>query len=186
MAVRIIAGQAGGRLLRLPRGARTRPTSELVRGALFSILTPFLDDASVLDLFAGTGALGIEALSRGAAWADFIENNPKQCVFLKANLRDLGLARRSQVRCTRVEQAISSLYARYDIIFLDPPYGYSGLERLLEDIAPAPFAGDGAFLTVEHSRRHALADAYGPVSLVRRRAYGDTVLSIYREGGRRW
>jgi 16S rRNA (guanine966-N2)-methyltransferase len=186
VAVRIIAGQAGGRLLRLPRGAHTRPTSDLVRGALFSILDPFLDDASVLDLFAGTGALGIEALSRGAAWADFIENNPRQCVFLKSNLQDLGLGKRSHVRCSRVEQAVPSLFARYDIIFLDPPYGYSGLERLLEGIAPASLAGDGAFLTVEHSRRHVLADDYGPISLVRRRSYGDTVLSIYREGGRRW
>ena len=186
MAVRIIAGQARGRTLRLPRGAHTRPTSELVRGALFSTLTPFLQDAGVLDLFAGTGSLGIEALSRGAAWADFVESNPRQFVLLKANLQALGFTHRSHARCARVERVVPTLTEPYDLVFLDPPYGYPGLDRLLEEMAPAPLAGNGAILTVEHSRHHALADAYGPMRLARRRTYGETVLSIYREGDQPW
>jgi 16S rRNA (guanine966-N2)-methyltransferase len=186
MGLRIIAGQARGRALKVLPQAGVRPTLELVRGALFSILAPYLKDARVLDLFAGTGALGIEALSRGAAHATFVESHPRQCALLRAGLQELGFADRAQVLCSRVERAIQSLAGPYDIILLDPPYAYPRLGGILEQLASSPLAGQDGVVAVEHSRRHPLAASYGALALVKERSYGETRLSLYQHGGAPW
>ena len=186
MAVRIIGGQAKGRTLHVGRGATTRPTSGVVRSALFSILTPYLEAVSVLDLFAGTGALGIEALSRGAATADFVEQDPRQCTALRRNLETLGLTERARVRGSRVEQAIASLPGPYDLVLMDPPYNLPHLEDLLERIAVSPLVGSGTVLAVEHASRQSLPETSGEMALVKRRSYGDTSISIYQHGGEAW
>src|SRR5258708_36248773 len=131
--MRVIAGAYGGRRLQAPRGQATRPTAARVREAFFSILGD-IDELSVLDLFAGSGALGIEALSRGAARAVFVERAPRALDALRANLEALGIERdRADVRALDARAAARTARARgetYDLVFLDPPYRQAASPRL--------------------------------------------------------
>jgi 16S rRNA (guanine966-N2)-methyltransferase len=134
--MRVVAGSVGGRRLRVPPGHATRPTSELVRGAIFNSLTSLglVDGATVCDLFAGSGALGIEALSRGAASAVFVERDRKAADTIRANLADLGLAERGRVV---VADALTwaAGAAPADIAFIDPPYAFEGWSQLLANLS---------------------------------------------------
>src|SRR4030042_5115580 len=120
--MRVIAGKVKGHHLKFPSGTKTRPVTDLVRGAIFSILVNMRNDWSqVLDLFAGSGALGIEALSRGAGWADFVESERKCCDIIKENLAATGFFSQTRVYCCSVNKALSFLDKEYDIILMDPP-----------------------------------------------------------------
>jgi 16S rRNA (guanine966-N2)-methyltransferase len=120
---RVVGGELAGRKLYTPSGRATRPTMDRVREALFNILAPRLPDARVLDLFAGTGALAIEALSRGAALAILVEPNPEARRAIQRNLAELGLTDRTDVWATTAERAVPKLPAhRFDLIFADPPW----------------------------------------------------------------
>jgi 16S rRNA (guanine966-N2)-methyltransferase len=172
--MRVIAGELGGRRLAAPRGATTRPTSERVREALFSMLGD-LGGARVLDLFAGSGALGIEALSRGAAHATFAERSAPALAALRANLAALGLEARATVRAG---DAIAALRApgTYDLVFLDPPYAVAeALAGELSLALPAVLAA-GARVVSESDRRAPPAIA---LPLARERRYGDTLIRIH-------
>jgi 16S rRNA (guanine(966)-N(2))-methyltransferase RsmD len=118
--MRIIAGSRKGHSIAAPKGLDTRPTSDRVREAVFNIVAPWVEDAEVLDLFAGSGAMGLEALSRGAARAVFVENDPDACRTIERNLDKLGL--RGEVRCADVLAAIATESRRFDLVFCDPPY----------------------------------------------------------------
>jgi len=174
MALRIVAGRWRGRRLVAPRGRDTRPTSDRVREALFSILGP-LDGERVLDLFAGSGALGLEALSRGAASATLVERAPAALRALRDNARDLGADAeivaadaRTFLRSAR-EQG-----AEYSLVFLDPPYAAAtGLAR---ELPLAPVLARGARVVAESDRRAPL-DLELPLTDERR--YGDTLIRIY-------
>ncbi|HTA13348.1 MAG TPA: 16S rRNA (guanine(966)-N(2))-methyltransferase RsmD [Solirubrobacteraceae bacterium] len=178
--MRVIAGRLGGRRLTAPRGrARTRPTSDRVREALFSMLGE-LDGLVALDLFAGTGALGIEALSRGAERAVFVERDAAAIRALRTNLDLLGL--RAPEAEVRVGDALLALRAArksaetYDLVFVDPPYRQArevrdGLSALL----PALLA-PGARVVVESDRR---APAELPMAVAQQRRYGDTTITIH-------
>jgi 16S rRNA (guanine966-N2)-methyltransferase len=178
--MRVIAGQFGGRRLKAPRGRSTRPTSDRVREALFSMLGP-LAEASVLDLFAGTGALAIEALSRGAARAVFVERDTAALAALKANLTALGLGE-PQAKIARGEALAALRAARergetYDLIFVDPPYGHAqALERELS-VALPPLLGPSGRVVVESDRRRQLGL---PLPIEQQRRYGDTTITIHR------
>ena len=178
--MRVIAGRLGGRRLSAPRGRTTRPTSDRVREALFSMLGP-IDGASVLDLFAGTGALGIEALSRGAAKALFVERDAAAVAALKGNLARLELGE-PQAR-VRVGEALVALRSArragetYDLVFVDPPYGQlRDSERELSALLPTVLA-PGARVVVESDRR---APAELPLVVAQRKRYGDTTITIHR------
>ena len=132
MALRIIGGNAKGRALSSPTGLRTRPTSNMVRSAIFSMLEPYLDGARVLDLFSGTGALGVEALSRGAEWVDFLERDARQCAAINGTLHALDYADCGRVHRTQAERAPELLEGPYQVILMDPPYSYKKLATLLE------------------------------------------------------
>ena len=176
--MRVIAGRWGGRRLQAPRGDATRPTSDRVREALFSVLADRVEDARVLDLFAGSGALGIEALSRGAAEATFVDSAPAAIRALKANLDALGAdaeVRRSDAR--RFLGSASVAARHYDLVFLDPPYRLAG--RLGSELAaalPAVLA-PGAVVVVESDRRAPLDLEELP--LIDERRYGDTLIRIH-------
>jgi 16S rRNA (guanine966-N2)-methyltransferase len=177
--LRVIAGRLGGRRLSAPRGRTTRPTSDRVREALFSMLGQ-IDEASVLDLFAGTGALGIEALSRGAASTLFVERDAGAVAALKENLERLELAE-PQAR-VRVGDALAALRSArragetYDLVFVDPPYGQlRDFERELSALLPAVLA-PCARLVVESDRR---APAELPLAVAQRKRYGDTTITIH-------
>jgi 16S rRNA (guanine966-N2)-methyltransferase len=175
--MRVIAGTYGGRTLKAPRGANTRPTSDRVREALFSILGTRTQQARVLDLFAGSGALGLEALSRGAETVTFVDDDRAAIQVIKANL--VALETDAQVRQTdalRFLGAASADGAQYDLIFLDPPYRLA--ERLappLSEALPAVLA-PGAVAVAESDRRAPLAL---DLPLKDERRYGDTLIRIY-------
>jgi 16S rRNA (guanine966-N2)-methyltransferase len=177
--MRVIAGSHGGRRLKAPSGRRTRPTSDRVREALFAMLGP-LDGEHVLDLFAGTGALGIEALSRGAGRAVFVERDAAAAGVLSENLAALGIApEQSELRRGDAQAAVRSARERaeaYDLIFIDPPYGQARLwgPRLSEAL-PAVLAPEGR-IVLESDRREPLTIA-APILTERR--YGDTSITIH-------
>lgn len=169
--MRIVAGEFGGRRLVVPRDGRVRPTADRVREAWMSILAPELAGARVLDLFAGSGALGLEALSRGAAHATFVELAPASLEALRANIDALGVGGRASVRrgdALRVAQGLAP--GGYDVAFADPPYGGDAAERLLALFRAAPFA---RILSVEHP-----ADLRLGGNETRR--YGDTAVTFCR------
>src|SRR2546423_10139249 len=154
--VRVIAGRLGGRRLKAPRGRRTRPTSDRVREAVFALLGE-VEGARVLDLFAGAGGLGIEALSRGAAQAVFVEQAGAAVEVLRDNLGALALdPAEAEVRHREALGALQSARRRsetYDLVFIDPPYDRAqGLERMLAELLP-PLLGPGARVVVESDRR---------------------------------
>jgi len=172
--MRVISGELGGRTLRSARGEQTRPTASRVREALFSMLGP-LAGAAVLDLFAGSGALGIEALSRGAASATFVERAPWALEALRANVAALGLAERSEIRATDALAALRGS-GQYDLVFLDPPYAAAAeLGDALSRELPAALAA-GARVVSESDRRSPLELT---LPLVRERRYGDTMIRIH-------
>lgn len=175
--MRVIAGRYGGRRLVAPTGVATRPTSDRVREALFSVLGPSVAGARVLDLYAGTGALGIEALSRGAATAVFVERAPAAITSLRANLDALAI-----VADVRRMQALAALRAAaaggeaYDLIFLDPPYRHAAELGHELSAALAGVLAPAARVVSESDRRAPLELAL-PLSDERR--YGDTVIRIH-------
>jgi 16S rRNA (guanine966-N2)-methyltransferase len=175
--MRVIAGRWGGRRLQAPPGAATRPTSDRVREALFSVLGARVDGARVLDLFAGSGALGLEALSRGAAEATFVDSAPAAIRAIRANLEALGgeaEVRRADAR--RFLGSASAAGRHYDLVFLDPPYRMAGrLRGELTEALPAVLAPEAAVVT-ESDRRAAL-DLDLP--LIDERRYGDTLIRIH-------
>ena len=180
--MRVIAGNAKGQFLKSPKGVSLRPTSDLVRGAIFSILESIATDwSSVLDIYAGTGSMGIEALSRGAMWADFVEQNPRCCAVIKENLKNTGLAGQAHVYCVSITKALSFLKKRYGIMLLGPPYADISVVAVVEQLAISGLVGAGSTIVVEHSFRLPLSEAYGNFRLVKDRRHGDTIISVYQK-----
>ncbi|HEX2015786.1 MAG TPA: 16S rRNA (guanine(966)-N(2))-methyltransferase RsmD [Solirubrobacteraceae bacterium] len=177
--MRVIAGRLGGRRLKAPRGQRTRPTSERVREALFSLLGP-VEGLVALDLFAGSGALAIEALSRGAGRAVLVERDPGALAVLRANLEALELGREvAEIRRMEARAALRSARAAgetYDLVFLDPPYrSPPALGRALSEVLPAVLSGAGRVIC-ESDRRAPLELALPRAD---ERRYGDTLITIH-------
>jgi 16S rRNA (guanine966-N2)-methyltransferase len=181
--MRVVAGRLGGRRLRAPRGRDTRPTSDRVREALFSMLGP-LDGARVLDLYAGSGALGIEALSRGAASATLVERDARAVAVIRANLEALALgAEEAQVVNGPAAAALRDASRRgdtYDLVLLDPPYRDAAtLGRELTQALPAVLAPN-ARVVAESDRRSPLELG---LPVLRERRYGDTLIRIHAPNG---
>jgi 16S rRNA (guanine966-N2)-methyltransferase len=178
--MRVVAGRFGGRRIQAARGASTRPTSELVREAIFSMLAD-VDGAYVLDLFAGTGALGIEALSRGASRAVFVERNARSFAALEGNLRALGLGR-DEALARRLDAREGMRAARkrgetYDLVFIDPPYRQAqDWTPVLRDSLPA-LLKEPARVVLESDRR---APFDLELTTEQERGYGDTLITIKR------
>jgi 16S rRNA (guanine966-N2)-methyltransferase len=180
--MRLTGGLDRGRKLRAPRGSVTRPTGAKVREAMFNILGP-PGESPVLDIFAGTGALGIEALSRGAASASFVERDGRALQALHRNLKDLGFAARARVVGTEAHAALRQLSTeglRFGWVFIDPPYAAGVVTSILEVLAGGDLLASGGVIIVEHDKRHVPPDAVASVRLTDRRFYGDTGLSFYR------
>ena len=179
--MRIIAGKAKGHQIKAPRGTATRPATDLVRGAVFSILETMVSDWSlVLDLFSGSGALGIEALSRGASWVDFVDHNPRCCDIIRQNLEKTKLLAQAHVYCCTVAKAISFLDKEYNIIIIDPPYSNSSIGGLVANLATSKLVGANSTVVITHSPRLQLNSIYAPLNLVKERRHGDTYISVYQ------
>ena len=174
--MRIVGGTLGGRVLRAPPGQSTRPTSEKVREAIFNILGGV--DGPVLDVFAGSGALGIEAVSRGATHATFIEKDKKALEVLRANLAEMG------VDATVLAQDAVAAVARHrppapwQLVFVDPPYASDLAQRAVLAI-PTESLAPGARIVIEHDRRNTPPDSLGSLLRTDQRRYGDTLVSFY-------
>lgn len=183
--MRVISGTAGGRKLAAPRGMGTRPTADRVKEALFNILAGIIepyDSCSVLDVFAGTGNLGIEALSRGARWAVFIDNNREAADVVAKNLQTTGFSRKAQIIVRDYHAALSMLAAagnKFQLVFLDPPYRKELLETCLAQCAATALLQDGGVLVAEHSARDVLAEQFGALHQWDKRVYGDTALTFF-------
>jgi len=178
--MRIVAGALKGRRLEGPNWDGLRPTSDSLRETLFNVLGPTLMGRRVLDAFAGTGAVGIEALSRGAAHVTFLEHDPRAIQLLKRNIAHAGVENacaiiRDDFMKPRAQR--SEPHARYDLVFLDPPYEFPAIETALA--AAVARTAPGGRVVMEHSRRRALPDAVPGAARYRVLEAGDSALSFY-------
>jgi 16S rRNA (guanine(966)-N(2))-methyltransferase RsmD len=180
--MRVIAGRLKGRQLKGPSGLQIRPTADRVKEALFSILGPRVVGARVLDLYAGTGALGIEALSRGAAAVTFVESHPQSLELLRRNLHDCEVLDQADVQACRVEVFLTrgrEGQPPYQVLLADPPYRQMTDVERWGDRVSGHLMGPDAIAAIEHARKLTPPRALGPLSFLRTYPYGDTALSIY-------
>lgn len=181
--MRVIAGSARGRRLRAPAGADIRPTSDKVRGAIFNLLSARFpwEGRRLLDLFAGTGALGIEALSRGAAVVTFVDTSSQALDLVRANLEACGFADQARVVRSKVPAFLRRLAEQGDTVdgvFLDPPYGEGLVAATLTSLAQAAILTPEAWVVVEHAADEALPDDLGHLELTRSWLYGKSAVSL--------
>lgn len=184
--MRIIAGTLKGRRLVAPRGDVTRPTADQVRLALMDTLTPYLPGARVLDLFAGAGGVGLEALSRGAAHATFVERDARAVDALRRNVSALGVADAARVTRGDVGRALASLARageRFDIVFADPPYESGALGPALSALGEGHLTTPGGLVIAQHPTKHPPPPAVGALTAFRTRRFGETTLTFFRAGG---
>lgn len=176
-AMRVIAGSFKGRRLEAPDWPELRPTSDRLRETLFNILAPDIEGARVLDGYAGTGAIGIEALSRGAAHVTFIEQDRRAQRLIERNLRKCGVSDRYAIIRAGFAAAARS-GGDFDIVFLDPPYGGAELTAALD--AAAPLVGPETLLVLEHATRDQAPEAIASLRRTREVVHGDSALAFYR------
>jgi 16S rRNA (guanine966-N2)-methyltransferase len=182
--MRVIAGQFRSRTLRSLKGQALRPTSDRVRETLFNILGPTVEDSLFADLYAGTGAVGIEALSRGARAAIFVEQHAPATSLIRRNLESLGLTGKAEIFGVDVLRGIERLDARHvhaQFVFLDPPYAATEeYERALEFLGDSSIVAPGGRVIAEHLRKRSLPERIGELELTRVVEQGDAALSFYR------
>lgn len=176
--MRIITGTARGRRLETLAGEETRPTAERVKEALFSVLQFELEGRRVLDLFAGSGQIGLEALSRGASFCVFVDSNPAAAQVVRRNLEQTGLAERGQVLCQDAGAYLARCTEKFDIVFLDPPYAAGLLEPALRQVTPC--VRPGGVIVCETDQSVSLPGQTGDFLLHRTYRYGKTYIWLYR------
>jgi 16S rRNA (guanine966-N2)-methyltransferase len=181
MALRIISGDLKGRKLRSVSGTKTRPTANRTREAIFNILASRIPGSRVLDLFAGTGAFGIEALSRKAESAVFIDSDIDAISVLQANIKRLSLERRTKILrwdLTKSLNCLQSLDVAFDLVFADPPYNKNMIETSLRNLHRSQSLAAGSHIVLEHSHREAVSTDQLPFRVADRRRYGKTLVTI--------
>lgn len=184
-AVRVIAGEARGFTLKGPAGPGTRPMADKIKGALFSMLASLgVEPERVLDLYAGTGSVGIEALSRGAEHAVFVEQNAAAARVVRANLAHTKFTDRAQVIQQPVQSylrhaATTAPTGQFDLVIMDPPYADPEIIPTLEQVGASPLVQSGAIVVIGHSPRVTLPERAGNLERLRERCHGDSCFSIY-------
>jgi len=180
--VRITGGSAKGTRLKAPPGRGTRPTPAMVREAIFDILGAQVPGCEVLDLFSGSGSLGIEALSRGASRAVFVEESPLACRIIKENLASTGFRQRGRVLVSEVDRALRMVLrgTQFDLVLLDPPYHAGLAVATLKTLGSLGLVKAPGSVVLEHSSREAPPDCVAGWRRWKHRRYGDTGVSIYR------
>lgn len=181
--MRIISGSHKGRKLYAPSGLDVRPTSDKVKEALFNILSDRIEGATFLDLYAGIGSVGIEALSRGANEVVFVEKSKRHVDFLKKNLSLSPFEGRFDIFCM---DAIAFLKKKksdlFNFIFIDPPYEGEAVEKTLPLLGEGDMIADGGTVIIQHFHKKIMADQIGRLRFIKRYKYGETVLSFYGKG----
>ena len=181
--MRVISGKAKGRRLVAPKGGAIRPTADRIKESLFNILPRDFSGMKILELFAGTGNISIEALSRGAESALLVDASERSARIIRENLRRLELTDRAQMWVMPVRRALNAVGrqgSKFDVIFLDPPYDQKLVGRSLELIASVDPIYPTGLVVAEHSVRETLKTSYGSLSLNDQRRYGDTLLTFFR------
>ena len=175
--MRIIAGTLRGRKLFTPKGFEIRPATDRVRQYIFDCIRGHLPDADVLDLFAGTGSVGIEALSRGAKFADFVDNSLESASLIKKNIESLSLEKRSKVFDIDAFKFVEKCDRRYDLIFLDPPYRYEPTGNLAQKTASSKILKSDGLLIIEHDNESIIPELLD-FNLLKQKKFGRTIISI--------
>ena len=183
--MRIIGGEYRGRILKMPKGVTIRPTQDRVREAVFNVIREIIPKASVLDLYAGSGAFGIEALSRGAYSSIYVDNNINCIRAIKSNLFVLG----DKIQFTQVlkSDAVKAIQRfkkqnkKFDLIFLDPPYYKDLAKNSLIKIDACDILSQHGFVIAEHFKKDIMPEKIGTLLLFKKKRYGDTVISFYRK-----
>jgi 16S rRNA (guanine966-N2)-methyltransferase len=178
--MRVISGEARGARLKAPAGMRTRPMADKIKEAAFSMLASLdVRPRRVLDLYAGSGSVGIEALSRGAGSADFVEQNPAACAVIRDNLQTTGFADRGRVFTASVGSYLAHAREPYDFVIMDPPYADPEIIATLQALAGSAAVAPGTVLLLGHSPRVELPEQAGRLTRLRARCHGDSCFSIY-------
>jgi 16S rRNA (guanine966-N2)-methyltransferase len=180
--LRIAGGELKGRKLSTVKGSLVRPTSEKVREAIFDIMRPVVTDEAFLDLFAGTGGMGIEALSQGVMRAVFIEKNARVISVLRENINNLHLEDRAQIIPLSVTRGLRLLKMRgeqFRLIFLDPPYHSNLVEKALLELSEAKVVAENGIVIAEHPSNEIVKASYEDLVLDDRRQYGQTLISFF-------
>jgi 16S rRNA (guanine966-N2)-methyltransferase len=181
--MRVIAGKYRSRRLVAPAGIQTRPTSDRLRETLFNVVAPSVEGSTWLDLFAGTGAVGIEALSRGARMAHFVESSSRAARAIRANLASLGITQGVEVLESEAIAALRMLEAQpaaFDFCFLDPPYRKKDIyEQILNFLSESRMIKPGGLVIAEHDKHFDLGESFGRLRRRRKLRQGDAVLSFY-------
>ncbi len=178
--MRVISGTARGTKLETIEGLNTRPTTDRVKEAMFSMIHHELYDAEVLDLFAGSGSLGIESASRGAKNVTLVENSKKCIEIIKKNVQKTRLDDKIIVVNKQVENFINIIEQSFDFIIMDPPYLKGFIEPIMQTIFNRNLLKEGGVVVVEHESGDMLKQKYGNIELYKNKKYGRTCLSIYR------
>lgn len=181
--MRVIAGTAGGVHLLTPEGMLTRPTIERVKEAIFSSVQFELPGMRVLDLFAGTGQMGIEALSRGARYADFVDHRGEAIALVRENLRRTKLLERAGLHCTDYASFLAGAAEPYDLILLDPPYAENFLENALKTITEIDILANDGIIITERPAEKALTGNFPGLTRKKDRRYGTVLITMFRKSG---
>jgi len=180
--LRIIAGTARGHRLKTLKGMSTRPTTDRVKESVFNILMPYISNCDVLDLFAGTGNLGIEALSRGAASAVFSDISRECCEIIKENLIFTKMHEKAEIINSGYGETVARLATKgknFDLVFLDPPYNKNFIQETLKLFAKNDIIKSNGIVAAEHHIDDTLPEAVGRLKLTRKQSYGDTAVTFY-------
>jgi len=182
--MRVVSGIAKGHKLRSLQGLATRPTTDKVKESLFNIIASIVPGAYVLDLFAGTGSLGIEALSRGSEFAVFVDKNPAAVKVIKENLIHTKLSDHAHVFCADYSRYIHQIYdngRKFDIIFLDPPYCKDFIIPALEEISKKQLLARDGMIVIERDKEDYIPEKVLDLSVIRNKDYGRTVLTFMKQ-----
>jgi 16S rRNA (guanine966-N2)-methyltransferase len=181
--MRVVSGACKGRQLQAVPGMTTRPTTDKVKEAIFNMVGPYFDGGIGLDLFAGTGGLGIEALSRGLDLVIFVDRDPKAVQTIRKNIEICGLKDKAEVYRNVADRALKAVQKRglqFDLIFLDPPYKMQQLKTLIEKIDQENLLTSNGWIIAEHSNEISLPESIGSLQMIKHETYGITAVSLFR------
>ncbi|MCR8845396.1 16S rRNA (guanine(966)-N(2))-methyltransferase RsmD [Paenibacillus sp. SC116] len=182
--MRVISGTARGRSLKAVPGMNTRPTTDKVKEALFSMIGPYFDGGTALDLFAGTGGLGIEALSRGIDHAVFIDMDPKAIETIKHNVNAARVAEKAEIFRNDAKRALKAIAKRdmkFDLVFMDPPYRMTDADEMLTTMLEQEMLSEHAIVVIEHDSNYTYPEQIGSMDCFRNAKYGEIALSLYKK-----